>query len=158
MNTECTRIAQELASTIDGEAWYGDSLREILAGVPAKRAAARPIPHGHSIWEILVHVDAWIVFFFKAMGGTPIPPWPSMPHEVDWPPVHDADERSWQQCLRSFFDHHAEFIERLRSFGDERLETTVPGRSYDFRRMFHSASLHAAYHAGQIALLKKMLA
>ena len=44
MNTECNRIAYALASAINGEAWYGDSLREILDKVTAKHAQARPLP------------------------------------------------------------------------------------------------------------------
>jgi hypothetical protein len=35
MNTECNRIAYALASAINGEAWYGDSLRKILGNVTA---------------------------------------------------------------------------------------------------------------------------
>ena len=33
---------------------------------------------------------------------------------------------------------------------------TVPGRTYNFYRLFQSATQHAVYHSGQIALLKKM--
>jgi hypothetical protein len=60
MNTECKRSALELASTINGEAWYGDSLREILEGVTAEQARRHPLPSVHSIWEIVLHLDAWI--------------------------------------------------------------------------------------------------
>jgi hypothetical protein len=31
----------------------------------------------------------------------------------------------------------------------------VPGKPYDIRFMLHGAAQHAAYHGGQIALLKK---
>lgn len=154
--TECERSAHQLSSNVAGEAWYGDSLREILASVTAEQARAHPIPNAHSIWEIVNHLNAWIIFFTEAVQGTPIPPWPAMPKEQDWPSVNGDDEM-WRECARILFDNHAEFAERMESFGDERLEETVPGRSYDFRQLFQSASLHAAYHAGQIALLKKML-
>jgi hypothetical protein len=73
MNTECNRIADQLASAINGEAWYGDSLREILNGVTAEQAKAHPIPNAHSIWELVIHVEAWIKLFHGAMQGTPIP-------------------------------------------------------------------------------------
>jgi len=157
MTSQCSRSADQLASTINGEAWYGDSLREILAGVTAERARARPIADGHSIWEIVAHLTAWINFYSGAIQGVPIPPWPTMAKDMDWPPVATGDEQSWRDCLRSFFHNHAKFIERMRTFGDERLDSTVPGRTYDFNQLFQSASLHAAYHGGQIALLKKMV-
>jgi DinB superfamily len=158
MNTECNRIAYELASTINGEAWYGDSLRQILDGVTAAQAQAHPVPNGHSIWEMVEHVDAWIRFFYGATQGTPIPPWASMPKELDWPPVNATGEQAWRETVRSFLENHLKLVEMIKTFGDERLEATVPGRTYNFYRLFRSASLHAVYHAGQIALLKKMLA
>src|SRR5579864_734455 len=155
MNTECNRIAYQLASTINGEAWYGDSLREILSGVTAEQAKARPIPNAHSIWEIVVHVNAWIKFFSGAIQGTPIPAWSTMPKEMDWPPVKDTNEATWKQAVKTFFDEHLRLVETIKSFGDERLEATVPGRTYNFYRLFQSATQHAVYHSGQIALLKK---
>lgn len=157
MNTECKRSARELASTINGEAWYGDSLREILEGVSAEQARSHPVPNAHSIWEVVVHLDAWIELFSGALEGKPIPPWPGMPVETDWPRPSAADDEAWRASLHSLFEHHLQFVEQMKTFGDDRLESTVPGRSYDFHQMFQSASLHAAYHAGQIALLKKML-
>ncbi|HEY2855250.1 MAG TPA: DinB family protein [Gemmatimonadaceae bacterium] len=116
------------------------------------------MPNAHSIFEIVVHLDAWITFFSGAVEGTPIPPWPTMPMELDWPPVNVNDDEAWRESVRSLLANHLQFAERIEQFGDERLEETVPGRRYNFSQLFQSASLHAAYHAGQIALLKKMLA
>ena len=155
MNTECNRIAYQLASTINGEAWYGDSLREILEKVTAKQSQARPIANAHSIWELVYHVEAWVKFAFGAIHGMPIPPWPAMPKELDFPPVTDTTDGTWKQSVESFFANHLKLVEAIKTFGDQRLEETVPGRTYNFYRLFQSASLHAVYHAGQIALLKK---
>jgi uncharacterized damage-inducible protein DinB len=155
MNTECSRIADQLAAAINGEAWYGDSLREILNGVTAKQAQAHPIANAHSIWEIVVHVEAWIKFFHGAIQGTAIPAWATMPKELDWPPVTQTTEEAWQQALSSFFSSHQKIVDLIRSLEDARLESTVPGRTYDFYHLFGSAIQHAVYHGGQIALLKK---
>jgi len=156
MNTECNRIAGQLTSTINGEAWYGDSLREILTNVTAKQARAYPIANAHSIWELLYHVESWVKFAIGAIDGTPIPPWPAMPVELDWPPVTETSERTWRQAVDSFFSHHLKLVEKIKAFTDEELEATVPGRTYDFYRLFQSTTQHAVYHAGQIALLKKI--
>jgi len=157
MNTECNRIAYQMSSTINGEAWYGDSLREILTEVTLKQAQAHPIANAHSIWELLYHVESWVKFAIGAIDGTPIPPWPAMPVELDWPPVNETSERTWKQAGDSLFSHHLKLVEKIKTFTDERLEATVPGRTYNFYRLFQSTTQHAAYHAGQIALLKKML-
>lgn len=157
MKTECRRTADQLVSNIDGDAWYGDSLRKILDNVTAEQAGAHPIPNAHSIWELVLHLNAWAELYSGAILGRPIPPWPGMPEEVDWPRLKALDERSWRESVRSLFENHSELAERIAQFTDDRLESTVPGRSYDFRQLFQSASLHAVYHAGQIALLKKLV-
>ena len=156
MNAECKRIAEQLDSTVEGEAWYGDSLRQILSGLSAAQAGARPIANAHCIWELVVHVEAWVKFALGAIDGVPIPPWPAMPKELDWPAVIASGDPAWQQALQSFFASHARLAAAIRSFSDERLAATVPGREYDFYRLFQSTTQHAVYHAGQIALLKKI--
>ena len=157
MNAECTRIAEQLASTLNGEAWYGDSLREILEGVTAAQALSRPIPSAHSIWELVLHVEAWCKLADGAMQGVAIPVWATMPKELDWPPVAANGQQAWQQAVDSFFATHLRLVEAIRSFADEQLGSTVPGRTYDFYRLFQSMTQHAVYHGGQIALLKKAL-
>lgn len=155
LHTECKRIADQLNSTINGEAWFGDSLREILEGVTAKQAEARPIAKAHSIWELVVHVEAWVNFGLGAIEGKPIPAWPAMPKELDWPLVTQTSEVAWKQATKAFFASHAKLVEAIKQLGDKRLEETVPGREYDFYHLFQSATQHAIYHGGQIALLKK---
>jgi hypothetical protein len=156
MNSECNRMAYQLASAISGEAWYGDSLREILNGVAAEQARSHPLRGAHSIWELLVHVEAWCNFAEGAVRGTPIPPWPAMPRELDWPLVSETSEIAWKEAVSSCFVSHLKLVEAIKSFPDERLQSTVPGREYNFYRLFQSTTQHAIYHAGQIALLKKV--
>lgn len=158
MNSECNRIAQQLASTVNGEAWYGSSLREILEDVTAKQAQAHPAAKVHSIWELLNHLEAWVNFAIGAVDGVPIPAWPGMPLEMDWPPVGDTSEDAWKQALNSFLSQAGKLVEKIRTFPDDRLEDTVPGRTYNFYRLFQSETQHAVYHSGQMALLKKMSA
>jgi hypothetical protein len=157
MNTECNRIADQLSSTINGAAWYGPSLREILKDVSATQAEAHPLANAHSIWESLRHVDAWVEFALGALNGVPIPTWPGMPVDLDWPPVTDTTELAWKQAVESFFSHHLQLLERIKTFADEQLAATVPGRTYNFYRLFQGTTQHAVYHSAQIALLKKML-
>src|SRR5215469_11283851 len=122
MSSECNRIAYQLASTINGEAWYRDSLRQILDGVTAEQAHAHPIPNAHSIWELLCHVESWVKFALGGVDGVPIPPWLAMPVELDWPPVSETSEPSWKQLVDSFFSHHFKLVEKIKAFTDERLE------------------------------------
>ena len=156
-NVECARIADQLASTLNGEAWYGDSLREILEGVTPTEALSRPIPSAHSIWEMVLHVEAWCKLSDGATRGVAIPAWATMPKELDWPPMVDNGDQAWQQAVASFFASHLKLVEAIKGFADERLGSAVPGRSYTFYRLFQGVTQHAVYHGGQIALLKKAL-
>jgi DinB superfamily len=157
MKTECTRIADALASAINGEAWYGDSIREILDRVTAQQAQARPIANAHSIWELVIHVEAWVKLAGGAVQGKAIPAWSTMPKEMDWPPVGETSEQAWKQTVKSFFSSHLNLVESIKTLSDDRLEATVPGRTYNFYHLFQGMIQHAVYHGGQIALLKKAL-
>jgi hypothetical protein len=152
---EAKRIAHQLACTISGEAWYGDSLQEILKDLTAKQAAAHPLSGAHSIWELLSHLGAWVGFAFGALDGDPIPAWPGMAVELDWPPITDTSSPAWTQTVNSFFSDHHRLVYKIEAFTDGQLENRVPGRDYDFYQLFQSTIQHVVYHAGQIALLKK---
>ena len=69
----------------EGEAFHGPATLRILEGVTAAQAAAKPIPHAHSIWEILAHVLATRVYGLERLAGGPKRP---MPDEESWPPVN----------------------------------------------------------------------
>jgi hypothetical protein len=154
MNTECTRIAEQMATVISGEAWYGDSVQKILSGINAKQAQAHPIPKVHSIWELVHHMEAWVKFAIGATQGTPIPAWPAMPKEQDYPPVTDTSDQAWDSAVKSFFISHTKLVETIRSFGDSHLQDTVPGRAYNFNRLLPGMTQHAIYHSAQISILK----
>lgn len=132
-------------------------MQRILEGITSEQALSHPIPSAHSIWELVHHVDAWCNFAYGAVQGIPIPAWPDMPQEQDFPRVIDQGHQAWQKAVRSLFANHLKLVEAINGFGDSRLEATVPGRAYKFYRLFQSMTQHAVYHAGQIALLKKAL-
>jgi len=80
---ETSRIADQLRRAFYGEAWHGPALLEILRGVSAAEAAARPLPKAHRIWEIVRHVAVWDEAARRRMAGEVVQP---APHE-DWPGV-----------------------------------------------------------------------
>jgi len=58
--TESERILDQLNRSLDGEAWHGPALFELLRDVTLEQAASRPVPNAHTIWEILLHVTVWV--------------------------------------------------------------------------------------------------
>ena len=129
-------------------------MQKLLEGVTAGQAFAHPIPNAHSIWELVLHVNAWAEAAVNALKGTPIPKFP-WPQEKDFPPITDQSEAAWQQAVSTLFSTHKQFWQAIEVFDDSRLEEKVPGRSYTFYKLFMGWTDHMIYHAGQIALLKK---
>jgi uncharacterized damage-inducible protein DinB len=153
--SEATRIADQLQRAFDGEAWHGDSLFEILAGVTAARAAAHPIKGAHSIWELVLHIAAWDDAVLRRFAGIAV----ELSDVENFPAVTDTSEAAWLAALARARRAHHDLIAAVNELPDSRLYEMVPGKEgphYTFYYMLHGVVQHELYHAGQIALLKKM--
>ncbi len=152
--TESIRLADQIRRAFEGQAWHGDSVLEILAGVNAKTAAARPIPNAHSIWELVLHIRAWDDITIRRAGGAAVEP----SDAENFPAVTEVSGAGWQKSLTSLKRTHAELVKTVAAFPDSRLLEKVPGKTADYYNFFYLFSgivQHELYHAGQIALLKK---
>lgn len=152
--SETRRMADQLRRAFQGEAWHGPSVLEILDGVDAKTAAARPIAGAHTIWEIVVHMAVWDDAGRRRMAGEVVQPTP----DQDWPSITDFSEAGWKRTLQQLRQTHENLVKAVTSFSDSRLDERVPGKKqkfYNFYYMLHGIAQHELYHAGQIALLKK---
>lgn len=150
--SECIRIAEELRLAFEGEAWHGPALLEILAGVNAAAAAARPITETHSIWELALHVAAWEKVLLHRISGEVV----ELNDEENFPPIRDKSEDAWQAAVAYLKQMHEELMDAVRNMPEERLAEIVSGKDYDFYFMLHGGAQHIAYHGGQISLLKKI--
>ena len=152
--SEAACIADQLRRAFNGEAWHGDSLFEILEGVTAARAAARPIAGAHTIWELVLHVAAWDGAVLRRLGGGAV----ELSDAENFPPVTDTSEAAWRAALARVRRGHEGLVAAVVSLPDSRLDDMVPGKEgahYTFYYMLHGVVQHELYHAGQIALLKK---
>src|SRR5882724_9993290 len=96
MPTEAQRIASQMRRSVEGPAWHGPSLKEILEGVDAGMAAARPLAGVHDIWELVNHILAWQeVALATLQGGA----YETLAGAADWPLVGDQTESAWQTTL-----------------------------------------------------------
>jgi uncharacterized damage-inducible protein DinB len=152
--SETTRIADQLRRAFSGDAWHGDSLLQILDGVTAAQASARPIPHAHTIWELVLHIAAWDGAVQRRLGGEAL----ELSDEQNFPPVKDISETAWRKAVDRVRQVHDELVHAVSEFSDARLGERVPskqGAHYTYYYLLHGVAQHEAYHAGQIALLKK---
>src|SRR5580704_9351117 len=152
--SETARLADQIRRAFEGEAWHGDSLLELLKGVNAATAAAKPIKNAHSIWELILHIAAWDDIVRQRTGGKATMP----TDEQNFPPVKDTSEAAWNKALEETKRTHNELVKAVAAFPDSRLQEQVPGKTqnyYNFFYMFSGIVQHELYHAGQIALLRK---
>jgi uncharacterized damage-inducible protein DinB len=152
--TETKFIADQLHKAFEGDAWHGPSVREVLDGVSGEQAAAKHVHAAHNIWELAMHIAAWVEHSRHAIDGKPLPLELDTPE--DWPRVSGTDPAAWKQTRNQVFESGKALVKAIEKFPPERLTDSVPGRSYDFHQLFHGIVDHTIYHAGQIALLKKM--
>jgi uncharacterized damage-inducible protein DinB len=153
--SEAARIADQLRRAFGGEAWHGDSVFEILKGVTAAQAAARPIARAHTIWELVLHVAAWDGAVLRRLGGVAV----TLSDAENFPPVTNTSDAAWRKALAEVRRVHETLVEAVSVLPDSRLDEIVPGKEgahYTFYYMLHGVVQHELYHAGQIALLKKM--
>jgi len=149
---EVRRVVDQMERAYRGEAWHGPSLREVLAGVTGRQAFHRPLRHGHTIAELVLHLTAWIKAPADAITGTPMPP---VIPAIDWPTPAASTARTWRLAIDGLDRAHRLLVSRARRLTDPQLRRIVPGRKYDFYFLLHGVIQHNLYHAGQIAVLKK---
>jgi uncharacterized damage-inducible protein DinB len=150
--TEIERIDDQIKRAYSGQAWHGPSLQEVLKGVTAAQAAARPIASAHSIWEIVNHVSAWIEVVRQRMRGNPA----GQPDEGDFPEAGDTSEAAWKRTLSALDSNHEALRKEVASLEESRLDEPCGGQPASYYIHLLGTVHHYLYHAGQIALLKKL--
>jgi|SRR5215470_4506974 len=157
---EIERLTDELRRAHEAGAWHGPSVRENLEGVTAAVAAGHPIPGGHSIWELVLHITAWRGEVARRLEGGD----PSVPAEGDWPVVTDTSDAAWAEARRQLDLSHRRLVETVTRFAEGTLDEPVgrkpPDRSLgtvgSYYVMLHGIAQHDAYHSGQVGVLRKL--
>jgi uncharacterized damage-inducible protein DinB len=156
--TERERILEELAHAWNGDPWHGSSAADLLKGVDATTAAAHPIPGAHSIWEIVLHMAGWVREAASRLGGRD----PGEPAGGDWPEPDDTSARAWTAAVADLGAAHAELRAVVATLEESTLlgppagaRNRALGTGVNAYRLLHGIAQHDAYHAGQIALLRK---
>ena len=146
-------IVDQLQRAYAGKAWHGPALEELLTGITAEQAWAKPIAGGHSIWELTMHIGAWMCASRRRLSGDPA----KLTPQEDWPLIEGGSPAAWRQTVDALAQEHNQLREAVRALPESSLEHQTPGKDYSFAFLLHGVIQHTIYHAGQIALLKKAL-
>ncbi|MEW5796942.1 MAG: DinB family protein [Candidatus Zixiibacteriota bacterium] len=151
--SEVQRIQVQLRRSIEGGAWHGPSLNDVLKGITPIQAVSRPIPEVHSVWEILLHTIVWIDVIRARLGGKPVR---DLPQAKDWPPQPSKPSaKAWKAAQSKLAKAYKALSADIGTLNDDCLDRPIlKGFSTTYKSL-HGVVEHILYHAGQIAILKK---
>jgi uncharacterized damage-inducible protein DinB len=156
---ERDRLIDQFEREIAGQPWHGPSLASILEGISAEQAARKPSADAHSIWEIVLHMTGWKREVARRARGHEA----SEPAAGDWPSPGEISEQRWAAARADNRRAHEDLVDLVRGLADEELSAKVKGNPAAFigagisvKATLYGLLQHDVYHAGQIALLKKM--
>jgi uncharacterized damage-inducible protein DinB len=148
-------IADQLERAYRGDAWHGPSVRAALEGVDAAMAAAYPPRSAHSIHEIVLHMTAWTREVTRRLRVGVA----QDPEMGDWPEIG-----GWDAALAELDAANDGLLAAIRALDPAQLDDRIGdardralGSGVSRYVMLHGLVQHHAYHAGQIAMLKKIV-
>jgi uncharacterized damage-inducible protein DinB len=155
---EITRIVDQLEREHAGDPWHGSPLRRILDGISWEEAAAKPIRGAHSIWELVLHITGWKNEVRHRLSGAPA----AEPRDGDWPEVGKTTPERWIEACEKLELAHRLLVSAVKDFPEPNLFVPTNdtrdrelGVGVTYYELLHGSVQHDAYHAGQIAILKK---
>lgn len=152
--SDINRILKHYDDVLNGDAWHGDSIWQILNSVSAETAATRPPFGGHTIWEIVMHMTFWEGVAAKRLQGERA----GLVEELNFPPTPAPTEENWKRTLDGFRASNRAFRDALAKLNPDRLDELSAAGKRAFYGEAHGLIEHSVYHAGQIALLSKIAA
>ena len=146
---EVKLLYDQIETTFRGRSWHGPNIVQVLEGVTIDKARHRPLSHRHSIWELVNHMNYWMMTL-KGLNGEDAP----NPKEAeDWPPI-GANEEEWRASVADLERTANDLLNALKGFSATKLEEKVPGKAYNYRTLLHGVLHHNLYHMGQIAVFR----
>ena len=137
-------------------AWYGSDLRAAIADVTPATAFTRPARGRHNIAEVALHHAYWLgQIENKLTGGDPggAAVFPLVGE--DWFELDDESRLSWG-AIATLVDASHQRLSRTvgEVAGGDRPSPLSEAERFD---LVIGITGHAAYHAGQIQLIKKLI-
>lgn len=146
-----------LGQAYDRKSWHGTTLRGALRAVTPEEAAWRPARGRHDIHEIALHAAYWKYVVRRRLTGEGRGSFPVK--GSNWFPRPLAGTGAeWKETLGILDAAHASLVDAVAAFPPERLGEKPRGSRFSSLDMIRGAAAHDLYHAGQVQLIKRLLA
>jgi hypothetical protein len=134
-------------------AWYGSDLRAAIADVKKADAFRRPANGRHNIAEVALHHAYWVGQVDSKLTGAAAGTFPLVGE--DWFELDDEKKLSWSAIVTLVDASHQRLSRTVGEIaGGKRPSPLSETERFDF---VIGIMGHAAYHAGQIQLIKKLI-
>jgi len=156
--TTSEKLQQELEKVLSGRPWYGTGIYDTLAKVSFEAAYEKPPGSVHNIAEIVLHMVAWTEEVMDRMNGMTA----GVPSSGDWPETGKPDEQKWQNYVDDLKLVNVNLIGIIQNFPDEQWGEPIDDQRGDrpvvtYEALINGLIQHHIYHAGQIALLNRII-
>jgi hypothetical protein len=133
-------------------AWYGSDMKAAVADVTAAQAYARPAKGRHNIAEVALHHAYWVGQIESKLTGGAAADFPLAGE--DWFELDNDQVLDWK-TIRATLDAAQERLAKtVQSLSAGKQSPLGEKEQFD---LVIGITGHAAYHAGQIQLVKKFI-
>jgi len=143
------RILDQLNRAWGGPSWTEVDIRPLFDDITDAQARAHPIPNVHSIIELVAHMSATMDLVSCRLAGNV----KELTAEEDW---RDVTKLAWPEAVQEIENAESRLSDAVARLSVDDLDRIVAGRNYTTYVMLHGVIEHNLYHAGQIAILKKI--
>lgn len=144
-----------LNNAFHGGAWHGPSVLELTKGLSLKEAGFKT-GTVHTIAELIYHITSWRIFTVKKIQGDA--EFNVDGEKANWGNMGKLDQFELETLMMELTLTHDELMTELEKKDDDFLNEIVPGAEYTFFTLLTGQIQHDLYHAGQMAVLKKLAA
>ena len=153
--TSIELLLTQIDQAYERRSWHGTNLRGSIRGLTAEEAAWRPAPRRHNIHELIVHCAYWKYVVSRRLAGGKRGSFALK--GSNWFARDTADAAALRDDIRLLEDSHRALRATIAG-----LSVTALNRPAADSRPAHwlvsGIVAHDLYHAGQIQLLKRMMA
>ena len=145
-------VLTALRGAFDNEGWHGPAVLEALAGVTAREAGKKPKNAHHTVHELVDHIAYWETagLHYLKTGG------PGRHPSPDWSKTRTSYAASVTR-MKATHKKLVAAVGRLRDSDLDRVAATEMSGRMPLGKVLHGIAAHAAYHAGQIRLLRTLV-
>lgn len=155
-------LVRTLDEAFHGPAWHGPSLKAALKGITAEQALWRPGRGRPNIWEQALHCAIGKHLVADRLDPVRRGRFPRTRQRSWWaasPEIEDPAlrARQWRADLALLDECHERLLERVRRAPRSRLQARHAGSRWVLGEQVVGMAMHDAYHAGQVALIARLL-